>query len=388
MRTISLGDNADLLAYAFYCMGLRPRESLVMVGLRRTQPLAPTGAPPVGTDSASRGGLGRLRCGVVARIDLPPVRHCRQAVDDLIALLRRHGHDAVAVLLITERTPGRAAQDIRRSLRAARMPLLDLVLVSDDRYRSLTCADEDCCPAQGRPLSDVVSSPVAAEMILDGHVLVDDAEDLIADARPDPTRGLDEEALARICPLGDSPDGPSRQDRVRLLDRWGQALASRAQPDPPPLSDEDVAALGVGLDDLLFRDAVVVSLALPDGRRGLTAAHRALRGSSQAVAEASRALPDDEVLDRGRGVLSELAARLPTGRRAPALGTLAWTEWWRGDGLQARLLAQAALADRPGHRLATLVLQLLTATVPPPWSEPPPSFSSSETGFRDVVGPL
>lgn len=377
MRTISLGGSADLIAYAWYRLGVRPRQSLVMVGMRR----APSGtATATGTPTATATRTGRLHCGVVARIDLPPAPLRRQAFDDLVEVLCRHDHDAVAALVVTDRGPRAIARDVRRALRAARMPLLELLVVGPDRYRSLTCTDEACCPAEGRPLAEVGASSMAAEMILEGHVLVDDAEDLIADVRPDPARAVQVE------------DGHDATDPRRLLDRWGALLAGRDRPDPGSLAEPDVTALGVGLDHLLFRDAVLVSLALPTGQDGLGAAVRALRGSSRVHADAARMMPDHDRLDCGRRVLAEVAARMPGGRRAPALGALAWLEWWRGDGLQARVLAEAALRDRPGHRLAVLVSHLIAAAVPPPWldqaSARNPAFSASETGFRDVAGPI
>jgi hypothetical protein len=377
MRTISLGGNADLIAYAWYRLGVRPRQSLVMVGLRRSSCDATTGtASPTDANGA---GSGRLHCGVVARIDLPPAPLRRQAFDDLVEVLRRHDHDAVAALVVTDRSPRSIARDVRRSLRVARMPLLDLVVVGRDRYRSLTCTDEECCPEDGRPLADVGASSMAAEMILEGHVLVDDVRDLIADVRPDPARAVHVD------------DGHEATDPRMLLDRWGELLAGRALPDPAPLTEPDVTSLGVGLDHLLFRDAVLVSLALPTGDDGLGAAARALRGSSRVHADAARVVPDDERLDCGRRVLAEVAARMPRGRRAPALGALAWIEWWRGDGLQARVLAEAALQDRPGHRLSVLVSHLIAAAVPPPWFDEVSAgarFSASETGCRDVAGPI
>jgi hypothetical protein len=49
------------------------------------------------------------------------------------------------------------------------------------------------------------------------------------------------------------------------------------------------------------------------------------------------------------------------------LAALAWAAWWLGEAARARLLCELALQDRPGHRLAALVDQLLSHALPPPW---------------------
>jgi len=83
--------------------------------------------------------------------------------------------------------------------------------------------------------------------------------------------------------------------------------------------------------------------------------------------EVDRGVPDAQVLERGRRVLSALARSAPPGRRAEVLALMSWAAWWQGEGGRGRLLAERALADRPGHRLAGLVLQMLAASLPPPW---------------------
>jgi hypothetical protein len=47
---------------------------------------------------------------------------------------------------------------------------------------------------------------------------------------------------------------------------------------------------------------------------------------------------------------------------------MAWLSWWSGGGARTRLLAERALADRDDQRLASLVLELLSRAIPPPWA--------------------
>jgi hypothetical protein len=92
--------------------------------------------------------------------------------------------------------------------------------------------------------------------------------------------------------------------------------------------------------------------------------------------------PDDELLERGRRLLSAVARTAPEGRRAEALGMLAWMAWWAGHGARARLLAARALADQPDHRLSLLVDELLRAGVPPAWVDVP----DAERPAQEVPG--
>ncbi len=344
----------DVIAYAFYRMGFRPRESLVLVGMR-DDPQAPPG----------RRGK-RMLCGVVGRVDLPPAAHRRAQTELLVSRVRGHGHRAAFALIVSERPLPALVKVVRSAVRAADLRLLDVFWVGDSRYRSCLCPNETCCPPEGFPLAEVHASQAAAELVLRGRTLGADEASIVADVVPDPLAVLPAAALARPAVTGRRPS--PRSERMRRLDLWRDLVAAQGEQDPTDIAAGDLADLCRGLDDVLFRDALLVALAAPAGADGLTHARAMAGGRGEAaMVEVERRRPDRPVLERGRRVLAALARRTPPGRRAEALALLAWAAWWQGDGGRGRLLAEQALADAPAHRLARLVAAMLEAALPPPW---------------------
>ena len=57
------------------------------------------------------------------------------------------------------------------------IPVRDFVIVSDDRWRSLSCVDEECCPIQGRALPEISTSLLAAEEVAAGNPMPLQSED-------------------------------------------------------------------------------------------------------------------------------------------------------------------------------------------------------------------
>jgi len=255
---------------------------------------------------------------------------------------------------------------IREQVRQAGLALLDVLAVGEQTYRSYLCDDQGCCPDGGFPLAEVLSSATAAQMVLDGKVLAGNESDLVADVQPDPVplTGL---PRRRLRPA-------TAAQRAEWMDRWRACLATALDAPPPgpdtaafcaaalaPLPGaglgEDPGWLVLALEDVLFRDAVLITLADPDELDPLHVPSTAL----------DERVPNREVLRAGAGLLATVARAAPTGRRAEALAILGWMAWWSGDGARARLITAQALADQPEHRLAGLIAQLLMGAVPPPW---------------------
>jgi hypothetical protein len=344
METVIPGGPPDLIAYAWFQIGYRPRSSLVLVGLRGP----------------------RLRTGMVARIDLPPPRQRAAAAARLAAMVSGAGDDAAVALIVADpgpkghllsQTP--LSRAVRQQVRRAGLGLLDVLAVGDEAYLSYLCRDQGCCPKGGFPLTEVMSTATAAQMVLEGKVLADGESDLVADVTPDPV------------PLAALPRRRARpataEQREEWMRRWRAALAEavsaqslsggRRAVAPARGLAEDPGWLALALEDVMFRDALLVTLAAPDEPDPFRAPSACM----------DDVLPRREVLRAGSGLLAAVARAAPPGRRAEALATLAWAGWWSGHGARARLLTAQALADQPGHRLAQLIGQLLVAAVPPPW---------------------
>ena len=348
---------ADLIAVAFYRIGYRPRESVVTVGL-------------VGP---------RHRMGVVARIDLPPARHRRAAVDSMLRMLRREGHDHFAALIVSDAGPPAAAGPVRLPHRAVARELerragrfglsvIDLFAVNSSRWRSYRCPDPRCCPSEGYDLEAALTGPAAARLVAEGYVLASDEEGLLVDVAPRPEPRAErppgrvmEPPEVRPVDVGDAPVdvGDAPVDAAEALARWRGLLAD------PSVAD-DVGWLVEALDDHWLRDAVLLTLVPGAG----TVPEEVMAGADPAVMDKVLAAePDAELLERGRVLLSAVARSAPPGQRADALALLAWSAWFAGHGSRGRLLAKRALADSPTHRLARLVDQLLLLGVPPVWVE-------------------
>ena len=341
LQTISGGAPHDLIAYSWFVMGFRPRESLVVVGLHGE----------------------RLRSGAVARLDLPhPLDGVRAAVS-LADLLERGGDDACLLMTVSD-APGadplldddgamahdELSCDVAEALARCGFPVVDALLVGPDAYRSYLCRDVACCPPAGLPLSAVMDSRVAATMVLDGRCVADDESALVADVAP----------VEGAAPLVPAAGRPGRARRRAAFDRWCADLAAGAA--HPARPEELLAALR----SRALRDAVLATL-VPGGRdaaEGYVAGRGVLRPWP-----ADDVPPDEDLLRRGERLLAAVARLAPEGDRAAPLAALGWLAWWSGQGVRARLLVARALEDEAAHPLALLVGALVEHSVPPPWRE-------------------
>ncbi len=351
MQTITAAGAADVIAFAWYRMGYRPRESVLLVGLYPRP--------------------GGALCGAVLRVDIPPSVQRPAALDRIMQILARTGHDAVIALIVSDRSPrGRPRHDdgplrhrslalaVRASGRRGGVGVVDVIGVDESRYGSYFCRDQACCPPQGRSIEEALTSRAAAASVTEGMTLSADESDLVADVAPvdDPTL-TDELLIAR-----------PRLDAAQSFAVWTRLMGEPADARDP--AAVDLADLCNALDDVCLRDAVLASAAGPLGRDGMALAALVLRGQAAlAFARIDELAPDEEAIGRAWRVLAALARHAPPGRRAQALAVLSWLAWWQGRGATARLLTERALADVADHRLATLVDEILTAMVAPPWVE-------------------
>ncbi len=358
MQKITGAGPRDVIALVWFRLGFRPRESLVVVGLH---------------------GPNR-RAGLVARVGLGELGEAGAAVARIAGLLRRSGDDAAVVLVVSDVDGGprpgpdgvpalphrRLCAEVGQRLSERGIEVFDVLAVGPRSFRSYLCEDVRCCPAAGTPLESVTGTEVAATMVLAGLSVAASEQDLLADVEPGRAQ------LPTGAGAAGSDDGWGRPgQRRQALARWQALLeadpAARTAPLSPAgaMSATDLAGLLDALEELPFRDAVMLTLMpgagdlperLLDGRAG---------PRTQDLLEGR---PDPELTGRGRRLLAQLAAAAPPGRRAEPLAVLAWMSWWCGDGARGRLLAERALADRPGHRLAVLVSTALATATPPPWA--------------------
>lgn len=180
---VTVAEPGDLVAAVPYLVGFTPQRSVVVVSLRGE----------------------RLRCGVVARADLPDVGRAsdemvsadtmsddfqqlltaQELVAQLVgAVLRDEPEEAV--LLVYDDEPFTQLdlphQDLvvafSSAFAAAGVRVKESLYLTSDRFWSYRCKDPNCCPAQGRLVDQVLGSPVAATLVAHGRAPLPTRDDL------------------------------------------------------------------------------------------------------------------------------------------------------------------------------------------------------------------
>lgn len=322
--TLRVRGPADLVQAIPYLLGFHPLQSLVLVGLERSQVV------------------------VTARLDLadltPP-----QLLEDAVAGMYRGGaHTFLAVIFDDDasvRQRGSETYPLPWSSVAADLADVvdrvggdvdDVVLVSQNRLWSYLCSEPLCCPPEGTVLAD--NSTVAAAATYAGLVALPDRASLakLLDPEPDDRRN-------RLTPLIEAAEGEAVQrileggmDRENRSVKRALFAACRAADVPsavPQHRDEQVVRFGTALRLDEVRDSLW--MALDDGR-----------------------------ID-GRTLWRYLARRLPAPYDAAPLFLFAWCSYRAGDGALAGIAAHRALDSDPAYSAADLLLAALSHAVDP-----------------------
>lgn len=300
---------ADLLIAVPYLLGFHPQESLVLIGLADT------------------------RVAVTARIDLSGLADAPVVADTLGAIKRGDATAIVAAVFTEKVAPGAPiAVSLDEAAQRAGLQLMDTLLVTRGRWRSLGCANSRCCPPQGTPMPTAPTALDAAATYA-GLTALPNRDALTAmfnplPERPDLTAPLEHHHHEQLDAVLHNRQHTSARSMIRAL----FAAQRAAQGDRMP-TDDDAARYGVALQTYTVRDAVW--LAVDDGR-----------------------------LD-GIELWVNLARRLPSPYDAPPLFLAAWRAWRDGDGALAGIAADLALRSDPGYSAADLLLAALARGIDP-----------------------
>lgn len=309
---------AALVQAVPYLIGFHPAESVVVVGLRD----------------------GVLV--VTARLDLaPPGRDT--GISHAVHVLLRGGVNEVVTIVYSDEPLGRDAAGALGSLAsqidAGAARLIDTLVVCRDRWRSLLCDDDACCPPEGRRL-DEHTSEFAAAATFAGVVAHPDRDSLAAILQPgDPAsrHAVAELLTAATIAAAAKPEAGRRGGRdVRATRRL--FAAARAADDEcshysTQPSDHEVVQMALWLADIDVRDSVW--MAIDDGR-----------------------------LD-GRPLWAALARRLPSPHDAAPAFLYGWAAWRAGNGAMASIAARRAVDADPGYTAADLLLAALSRGIDP-----------------------
>ncbi len=308
---LRLSDPGSIVDAIPFVTGFHPAQSLVVLSLR----------PP------------RKRLGLTMRADLLPASSDPGFVERTVEALRRN--DACAAILVVFSEDGSdpatlpwrdLVTGLADALVAAGIEVTEQLCVRRERWFSYSCL-RSCCPADGVPLR-TGTSPIAAQAVLDGRVVLPDRDALLATlAGPLPGSDVAEERLWLLEELAYERTMDLLEGERGLDEHVAQVVVSfralMARPFGPP-PDDELLPLLVGLDSRLVRDEVLATV-------------------TDAELPAAVALCS-----------ALLRAAVPPWTEVPAT-MLAWCAWRQGDGALANMAVDRVLASDPGCRLAGYV---------------------------------
>ena len=232
----------DLLSAIPFVVGFKPEESIILISVK--------------ADSVS----------MAMRIDFPISLDDGQ-IELLMSHLKKDRAEAVLAVFYLPHFSTEASlviDALSGAIENHGMQLRESLVVSDNRWRSLLCSDESCCPEKGSPLPDIHHSRIAVEQVALG--------------KPLPFENMDE-LVASLSPL---PEDVEIRDQIALIPRIDY------ETDPRPLQREGAEAVIDFMADFqadgLCRDKKLIALVLV---RLLDLQGRTARLSSICVVEVS-----------------------------------------------------------------------------------------------------
>ncbi|WP_460707156.1 DUF4192 domain-containing protein [Myceligenerans halotolerans] len=380
VTTVRVRGPQDLIAFVPFRLGYQPSESVVVVSVRGRRQVV----------------------GLVARLDLDAFdgrctdgRAAREvAAESLARVATKDGADRVVVVGYTGAAlPAAldAGTRVRRAVEAtsarveAQLPGTESWIVTPGGYRALDCTDPLCCPAEGRPVEDIIHSRIAATMVLAGRSVAPSRADRLHIARASPeTR----RSAGRAAGRWENARAATAGWVERSLEEWRVAVRRAGTAEPGESVELEPAMLGrlaAAMGDRWVRDALLLWLTADGGpaeddtaddsavlrtaqRRVDTATDAAAgRAMARIVDPDGATRPGDERVGPAVRVLEAVVAHVPRVRQPAPLTLLGLLAWWGGDGAMASGRLDAALAIDQEYTLAKLVSTALDAGLPPGW---------------------
>lgn len=289
----------DLLSAIPFVVGFKPEDSIILISIK--------------SDSVS----------MAMRIDFPPSLDGDQ-IDLLMSHLRRDRAESVlAVFYSSQLTDATSLviELITSAIQSNDMKLRESLVVSNQRWRSLLCNDEECCPTEGSPLPDIHQSRIAVEQVALG--------------KPLPFENMDE-LVASLAPL------PEDRELLKFI---SQIPTIDYESDPRPLQREGAEAVIDFMADFqaegLCRDKKLIALVL-------------VRLLDLQVRDFALGSVTEETMNHYFNAWRWLMRIAPEGHVAPVATLFAAVAYERGDGALAQRALDRVETDDPNYAMLTL----------------------------------
>lgn len=384
--TIRVSEPRELLALIPHQLGFAPTNSMVLVSLREP----------------------RSRVGLVARVDLADLSDSQFGPQLARSLVAHLDSDRASrcILVCYVSTPLQTGDPVPDDARAAALCLEDAIgdffpieerfVVDPQRFH---CVDPELGISEpGRPLADLQSTAVGAQMVMAGNVVASDREGLgslpIASGKDRrvaegarqgwsslrgllETPGLEPEDLAReaVIRVGKRAPGTLPEWRAAGLRLWRHEVdRARTEFDAHTARARPTTwgRLAAALEDVVVRDAALLALvvgsSLPEDSL-LPDDHDAEIGRAIAAIldPTVGSAPNPHVVGPSSSVLRMITTHAVDQQHAPAATLLALIAWWEGKGAQASVWLERAQDADPEYRLAGLLAEAINTGMPPGW---------------------
>lgn len=289
----------DLLSAIPFVVGFKPDDSIILISVK--------------ADSVS----------MAMRIDFPPSLNDEQ-IALLISHLKKDGAEAVLAVFYLPAISHEVSlviDSLSRAIESDGIQLRESLVVTNNRWRSLLCSDQSCCPEEGSPLPDIHQSRIAVEQVAMG--------------KPLPFENMNE----LVASLSALPED------VELREYIASTPAIDYENDPRPLQREGAEAVIDFMADFqaegLCRDKKLIALVL-------------VRLLDLQVRDFALGSVTEETMTHYFNAWRWLMRIAPCGYVAPVATLFAAVAYERGDGALAQRALDRVEADDPEYAMLIL----------------------------------
>lgn len=370
--------------------------------------------------------------GATLRVDLPHNPTPREAGDFAEQVRHYLGgdttRDSTVIALYSdapwgdqEARPHRRIMDaLEACLAFAGIPVRDAWWISGSVWREYFCEDTGCCPWPGRPVRDITSSELNAELVFRGSHYgrnIEEATGIGPELQVNTDPAVEEFVRENVHRVGNS--WLQENQFAATMGAWRSAVdrhgdnAGRAGRLPAGIGHEESAGfLLASLTCKTVRDCLLVQIsvgpevALKGAASGgllsrqrsalmvpdvLKTSHASRRTADEEPDESAEALaifqavlvgghdgtPDWKTINRAADLFKMLLPFSSGSSSAALLTMLSWIEWTKGRGSHAQSYLDKCLELDSKYKLAVLLEQLFATGRLPQWATKPETAWSS-----------